>query len=854
MRRFAALLAASAVWLAAGAHAVRAQDAEPTKPPPPAEAAPAPEFTLTAKTVNYDSERDLYEATGDVKIVQADGRVLTADWVLFNGTTRTGVASGDVVVSGAQNTVRAQFVAVDLRSTVSVALQGSMDNPVPGFLVHGEVIERTGVDTFEIERGNFTTCRCPPDTERRPWEIQAKEANVEVGGYAVAKDLWFKVLGAPVVYTPWLVFPVKTERQSGFILPGIGQSSRNGTEIELPFFWAVTDNLNLLLRPEWFGRHGFASEVHTEYVNGETGEGHGGSFVLPNDRKVKDSTTDFFSPNRWAYWLRHQQEMNFTGGEFGVDVAEISDNDVVFDFPRLLGSDMQHQRQVETAGWYTIAQNGWHTSGLVSVNNDIQNPNDLDRDGFFLQRVPDLRASTLPRAWIETLPLRAGMSMRYTNFVQFGGQKNQVFGTAPLNGQFFDTGEDGRFDPGEPAADGRFHKQSPASPDPNDPNAPIPQDERNPDLDDFNDPVPNPGVKPSPPSITRTEGDGLFEEGELLADAGNRLDFFPKLSLPGQIGIFEGLAEAGVRETLWFPNTEDDRTRTLYTLRGDVRTRFGRRYVIGTLPLEHVLEPRIAYAGVFAPNQTNDPLFIPSPARTEQRLIDGDIRLITDDPTDRVKDASLLQLQLGNLLYGPPRNEGGPPLRYGEFRFGTGYDFHKQAFTRLFALLDFNPSRYTDVSIDGGWDPQQHNLQDRRASFGLQSEAGHQLRLGYHYKRDPGPIFEGFQARGKEFGRSNTRAKKINQVDLATYVVATQWLELFAEGFTSLEAGGADGGRIGTVFISTCKCWDLLSEFEKTARTNEKRVFFKFRLTGLGDRTPATDLDRRKQVKERAYF
>src|SRR5262245_14892254 len=283
MRRFAALLAASAVLLAAGARAARAQDPEPTKPPPPEAAAPAaPEFTLTADTVNYDSERDLYEANGNVKIVQADGRTLTADWLVFNGTTRTGVASGDVVVSGAQNVVRAQFVAVDLRSTVSVALQGSMDNPTPGFIVHGEVIERTGVDTFEVERGDFTTCRCPPETERKPWEIEAKEANIEVGGYAVGKDLKFKVLDVPVLYVPWLIFPVKTERQTGFLIPSIGQSSRNGTEIELPFFWAVRDEINLTLRPQWFGRHGFASTVETEYVNGETGEGHGGSFVLPN--------------------------------------------------------------------------------------------------------------------------------------------------------------------------------------------------------------------------------------------------------------------------------------------------------------------------------------------------------------------------------------------------------------------------------------------------------------------------------------------------------------------------------------------------------------------------------------------
>ncbi len=842
MRRFAALLAASAVLLAAGAHSVRAQDAEPTKPPPPAEAVPPPpDFTLTADQVNYDSERDLYEATGNVKIVQVDGRVLTADWLVFNGSTRTGVASGDVVVSGAQNTVRAQFVAVDLRSAVSVALQGSMDNPVPGFLVNGEVIERTGVDTFQIERGNFTTCRCPPDAERRPWEIDAKEASVEVGGYAVGKDLWFKVLDVPVLYVPWLIFPVKTERQSGFLIPSFTQSSRNGTEIALPFFWAPREEINLTLTPEWIGRRGMAGTTRLEYVNGETGGGKGGAFGLPSDRKVHDSTDDFFSDNRWAYWLRHQQEL-FSGAQFGVDAAQISDNDIVFDFTDLLGNDTQHQRMVESAAWVTGARNGYAASGLVSVNNDIQNPNDLDRDGFFLQRLPDLRASSLPRSFFG-IPIRAGISTRYTNFVQFSANHSQVFGLPPVNEQFYDTGADGRFTYGEPDADGRFRDPNNPHPvDPNDPNSP--NKVIDPNLDDANNPA----------SVTQTEGDGAFQEGELLADSGNRLDFFPKLSLPAQFGIFEALAEGGLRETLYFPNFASNKTRTLYTARGDLRTRFGRRYAIGTLPLEHIIEPRVRYAAVFAPNQTDNPLFIPAPAKVEPRLIDGDIRLVVDDPTDRVKDASLLQLQLANMLYGPSRNEGAPARRYGELTVGSGYDFHAQAFTRLFALLDFNPSQEIDVSLDGGWNPEEHHLEDMRASFGWQSEEGHQFRVGYHYNRNPGPIFEGFLARGSEFDAGNKSSDKVNQIDLATYIVATRWLELFAEGFRSLEGDGSSGGRIGTVLISTCKCWDLLTEFEQAARTNDKSVKVQFRLTGLGDRSNASDLDRRKRTRERAYF
>ena len=70
-----------------------------------------------------------------------------------------------------------------------------------------------------------------------------------------------------------------------------------------------------------------------------------------------------------------------------------------------------------------------------------------------------------------------------------------------------------------------------------------------------------------------------------------------------------------------------------------------------------------------------------------------------------------------------------------------------------------------------------------RAAFGWQSEAGHRLRFGYRYNRDPGSIFESFLGRGSEFDApSNTRVNKVNQINLATYIVATRYLELFADG------------------------------------------------------------------------
>jgi lipopolysaccharide assembly outer membrane protein LptD (OstA) len=832
MRRLRSLLVAGAVLLAAAPFEVRAQEAKPTPPPPPAESVPTtplppPEFTLVADEVTYDGSRDIYEATGNVRITQADGRVLTTDWLVFNATTRTGIATGDVRVVDAQNTVRAEFVAVDLNSTVSVAVRGSMENPLPGFAVKGEVIQRTGVDTFKIENGTFTTCRCPPEEGRRPWEIEAKQADVEIGGYAVGHDLWFKTLGVPVLYLPWLVFPVKTDRQTGFLMPTFASSSRNGTELGLPFFWALSEGVNATLEPQWISQRGWKPKVTSEYVFGETAYGDGGASILPDDRKVKNSNDSFFSDNRWGYWLRHQQPLA-PGIQFGADVNQISDNEYTVDF-RDLGHDAGNQRQLETSTWLTAAREGFYGNGLLSMNDDLQNPNDLDRDGFFLQRLPDIRAGSLPRT-LFGLPIKPGLETRITNFVQTGAS-NSIYGVTnaagdpnapaaqvrPVNNQFFDTGEDGRFTGGEPASNGAFNHADN-------------------DRDDFG----------NPNAVTQTEGDGVFQEGELLAADGQRYDFYPTLTLPLQLGIFDLLTEGGVRETLYFPSLGGNANRTLYTARGDLRTLFGRSFAVGTVPLQHIMEPRVAFAAVFAPDQSDNPLFIPEPRRLEQRLIDGDIRLLTRDPSDRVPDTRLIQFQLLNRLYGPPRDDAAPARLYGQLNVGTGYDFLSDAFTRVFALAELRPSREYSVAVDAGWDPEARHLQDMTASAGWESDAGNQLRVGYRYKRNPSPIFESFLGRGSIFDAKNERTDKINQVNLSTYIIATQNLELFAEGFTSLETTGTDGGRVGVVVISSCKCWDLMTELEKQARPNDTRFSVQVRLTGLGERSRASDVDRRK--------
>ena len=64
-------------------------------------------FRVDADEVEYQAERDLYVARGNVVLTQ-EGNTLRADRVYFSNQTRLGVASGDVVEENAEEAAQDQ--------------------------------------------------------------------------------------------------------------------------------------------------------------------------------------------------------------------------------------------------------------------------------------------------------------------------------------------------------------------------------------------------------------------------------------------------------------------------------------------------------------------------------------------------------------------------------------------------------------------------------------------------------------------------------------------------------------------------------------------------------------------------
>ncbi|MCH6561579.1 MAG: LPS-assembly protein LptD [Myxococcales bacterium] len=759
-------------------------------------------FTLHADEVSYEPKRELYEATGNVRVEQEGGATLTADWLVFNATTRVGVASGNVRIRDGEDTLVADFTTVDLDTLVAIATDATLDAGTPGFVVTGDPVHKTGTNTYQVDDASFTTCRCPPDGRCPPWDIEAKHAEIRVGGYAVVRDATFNIRGIPILYMPWMILPVKTERQTGFLIPSLASDSTNGLELEIPFFWAARDNLNVLLRPSYYSKRGYKPGAEFEYLFGEEAFTRGGAAILPNDREVErsDPTTPY-SDDRWTYWLRHHQPL----GEdllFGADVERVSDNDYVVEFEDL-PPETRHSRYLESSVWGIANRGALYLDGQLMHFDDLQSPDNLDRDDFILHRLPDVEFASLPRH-LGRLPFWAGVGARYTHFYQ-QGDRGREGGTAPLSGQFFDTGIDGLFDSDEP----------------------------NPQTG-LVDGAPDNSMDNAATVAGGTEGNGIFDEGELLADDGHRLDLFPRVSLPWRFGPLETLSEVGFRETLYWADHAGSERREIWTARFDVRSRFQRSFELDSLELHHLVEPKLAFVLVSTPSQSDNPLFIPRGAVRPVRQINWDGRLLTRNPSDRIEDERLLQFSLGSRFFTAPAGAGHVAQQVGTLRLGSGYDFQRGRMADIFLSGTF--THWARLNLYGliGYDPKNTRLQETGAGLSWQGQGGHELALSYRYLREFSDSFQNFDFDDNVFGKADDDVNRVNQLNLRARWILTQRLELFGDGYVSLNDSSSSEGTVGLVIRSRCDCWELVGEVARRTRPDDTRFQLHVNLTGLG--------------------
>jgi LPS-assembly protein len=199
----------------------------------------------TTGPVHY--EKDVFwEGTGGVTIEYEDVKI-TSDHARYDFATGEAILTGNVVIDQGKTRMSGSRAGFRIKEKTGW-MENAKADLEPSYHITADRIDKTADTTYRITRGVFSSCDIP-DPE---WSFRMSEATVTLEDYARLKEVTFRAGSVPLLYTPYLIWPTKSDRASGMLVPGVGISSRRGGYLGLNHFWAISRSTDLTTQVDLF--------------------------------------------------------------------------------------------------------------------------------------------------------------------------------------------------------------------------------------------------------------------------------------------------------------------------------------------------------------------------------------------------------------------------------------------------------------------------------------------------------------------------------------------------------------------------------------------------------------------------
>ena len=206
----------------------------------------------TSKTANYNSLSDVLDLHGDVYYSEDE-------LAIHSNTASLNLASDKAKLRDVQ------FIAA------STPLRGK-----------AQTVYRESKTLSHYQDVAYTSCR----PGNQDWVVHTSELKMDkTSGKGTAKNAWLEFKGAPVLYSPYLSFPIDNRRLSGFMAPSFGSTKYSGFRLAAPYYWNIAPNYDATLIPRELSKRGplFASKFR--YLT-EQSQGRLGLEFMPNDSQT----------------------------------------------------------------------------------------------------------------------------------------------------------------------------------------------------------------------------------------------------------------------------------------------------------------------------------------------------------------------------------------------------------------------------------------------------------------------------------------------------------------------------------------------------------------------------------------
>ena len=405
-------------------------------------------ITIEANSITYDKDKDTYHAKGNVFIVFTGG-FLMAESVILDKISNEALAEGYVLIISDNDILEGDRVVFNIESKTGVAYEGKMFLARNHFYLTGSKIVKTGEATYHIDDATATTC----DGNSPDWKLRGSELDVTIDGYGTLKHSEFLAKNLPIFYTPYLLFPAKTTRQSGFLFPYLSYSQNKlGWDMEIPFFWAISESTDATLYQRYMDKRGFKEGIEFRYfINNNTFGTLYSDFMNDTGRvyETAESTggigRDWQSDHkRWSYYLNHETTFD-SSLNLRTDIRKVSDNWYFKDFSshnyyldnystteaqrfkkvsfvgdESLGSLDSTVRLVKNWQLYNLTALVRYTDDFASASNDAT-----------LQKYPEITLKGIKRPIFGT-PLNFEFDTAYDYYYRNEGLKGHLYDVQPV--------------------------------------------------------------------------------------------------------------------------------------------------------------------------------------------------------------------------------------------------------------------------------------------------------------------------------------------------------------------------------------------------------------------------------------
>ena len=350
---------------------------------------------------------DLYIADGDVDIRYGNAH-LRADHVEYNNATFESLARGHVIFDYDNQHLQADDAQYNVstghglfhkvRGTISIERRPNpsvllSDNPL---YFEASEVERFPANLFVITHAWITIC----DPEHPKWQFFAPHARVQLDKSVALVNANFRVFRVPLLWLPYATAPAGRKiRQSGFLIPDIGESSRKGFIFGEAFYWAPNPWMDATIGSQYLSRRGALTRGDLRAKPFENTSVNYSYFGV-DDRGLFNSA-GIRQPQGGEQQHLEIQSLLPGGWRFVTDYNHLSSLTFRLAFADTFGDAINSE--VRSAGFLTNNFRGFSVD-LAAIN-DKSFLTITPPSGVTLRSLPEVRFSSVEQAPLRNIPI-----------------------------------------------------------------------------------------------------------------------------------------------------------------------------------------------------------------------------------------------------------------------------------------------------------------------------------------------------------------------------------------------------------------------------------------------------------------